>query len=323
MRTLNHTLYYPGRGTLFTFWDLTDIHLGHAACDEPMFRADIAAIAADPFAYWIGGGDYVDAIPRKGDRRYSETSIARWLWGENDPVGLQIERMVDLLRPIAPKCLGLRSGNHEGLILDAYDRDVYREIVKGVATAAGREMRDLALSIEGFVRVRFRRGTPDSFGGVTTLTIYLHHGAGGGRKRGADALRMEETLLQYDADLVFLGHRHKAMAFPLQVVCAAGRGVRMRDRLGVWGGSYLHPYLPDDRDIPADNYPQRKHLPPVRAGMVPVLVKPDVLGLTPVLAAGGATAAEMLAALRGGPEPPGGEPRTLPLHLVRAGERAA
>lgn len=297
MRTINHTLYYPSRSTLITLWDLTDIHLGHAACDEAALQQDIATIAADPFAYWVGGGDYIDAIPRKGDKRYSEASVARWLWGVNDIVGAQIDRLVELLSPIAPKCLALRSGNHEAAVLDAYDRDVYREIVRGIAAASGREMREIALNIEGFVRLRFRRGKPESFGGTTLLTIYMHHGAGGGRKRGGDALRLEETLLLYDADLVFMGHRHKAMAMPMQVVCPSGRGVRMRDRLGIWGGAYLKPYLPDDRDIPADHYPQRKHLPPTRVGMVPVLVKPDTLGLMPVLTNGNASAAGMLAAI--------------------------
>jgi hypothetical protein len=205
LRTLSHTLYYTSRAELFTLWDLTDIHLGNAACDEALLDADIEAILADPRAYWIGGGDYIDAIPRKGDRRYSETSLARWLYGEVDVVGLQIDCLVRKLAPIASKCLGLRSGNHESKVLDDYDRDAYREIVRGVATAAHKEMRDLALGIEGFVCLRFRRGTPEHYGGSTTLVVYCHHGAGGGRKRGGDALRMEEILLGYRCDVVFMG----------------------------------------------------------------------------------------------------------------------
>ncbi len=315
LRTLNHTLYYPSRQELFVIWDLTDIHLGHAACDEAMLDADIEAIASDPNAYWIGGGDYIDAIARKGDKRYSEHSLAKWLHGELDIVGLQVERITKKFAPIAHKCLGLRKGNHEGALLDYNDRDVYREIVRGVAQAAKCEMRDLALGLEGFVQVRFRRGTPKQYGGSTSLMIYCHHGAGGGRKRGGDAIRMEEVLLQYRADLVFMGHRHKAMTFPVQEVVPSGKGVKLKDRLGVWGGSYLHSYIDDDRrEIPAENYPQKIQLPPTKVGMVPILIKPDVMGITPIMATGGITAAGMLAAMRGqGDAPPPSEPK---LHVI-------
>jgi hypothetical protein len=319
LRTINHVRYYEHRSDLFAIWDLTDIHLGHAGCDEAMLDADIAAIAADPNAYWIGGGDYIDAIPRLGDKRYSEASYAKWLHGETDVVGLQVERITSKLAPIAHKCLAMRRGNHEDSILTHYDRDVYREIVRGVATAARCEMRDIALGAEGFVHLRFRRGKPGAFGGVTSLVIYCHHGAGGGRKRGGDALRMEEILLQYRADIVIMGHRHKSMIFPVEEVIPSGRGVQLKDRLGIWGGSYLHTYIDDSgRDIPADNYPQKKHLPPTKVGMVPVVVKPDVMGLFPVLVTGGMTAAQVIAAMRGVQPTPPSEPLVLP---VRRGVR--
>ena len=200
MKTLKHILYYPSRTCTFTHWHITDLHIGHAACDEKQLRADVDEIANDPHALWGGGGDYIDAISRKGDKRYVESSLAPWLRGKNDTIGLQVERAIEILSPIAHKCLYLLTGNHEDMVLTHADRDVYREIVRGVCNASQhngtpREMRDLALGWEGFVQLVFRRGTAENYGGTRTVSIYTHHGAGGGRKQGGHALPLPETTL--------------------------------------------------------------------------------------------------------------------------------
>lgn len=287
MRNLTYTLYYPSRSDVFTLYNLTDVHIGHAATDEKMFEADIQAIANNPNAYWGGGGDYIDAIARKYDPRYRETSLAPWLRGRADPIGKQIDRFVEMVTPIAHKCLWLLTGNHEDAVLHHADRDVYREIVRGVASAAGKEMRELALGWEGFVTLKFRRGTKGNYGGTRRIVIYTHHGAGGGRKQGGHALRMEETLLTYEADLVLLGHRHVRQVVTKTRITPNGKGVKLMEHVGVWGGSYLGPYIEDSDDgFPQDNYPQFKQLSPTSPGIVPVVIKPDIRKVMPIVTNG-------------------------------------
>ena len=296
MRTIQHTLYYPSRSNVFTLYHMTDIHLGHAACDEAMLQRDIEAIANNPRAYWGGGGDYGDFIPRKGDKRYRETTIAPWLRGKNDVCGRQVSRLVEMLAPIADKCLYLLKGNHEDSVLSYYDRDVYLEIVRGIADKAGREIRDLAAGWESFVTLKFRRGTKKKYGGTSRVVLYTHHGAGSGRKQGGHALRMEETLLTYQADMVLLGHRHIRQQVTKTTVAPCGKGIKYHEHVGVWCGSYLGAYLPDDDEgFPADNYPQFKHMAPVTAGIVPVIIKPDVRRVMPLITNG--CASDLVSAL--------------------------
>ena len=124
MRTLRKTIYYPSRSTTIRLYNLTDVHCGARACDEKLFRQKIDEIAADPHAYWVGGGDYVDAICRAGDKRYHELTIAPWLYGKNDVMGRQRDRFVEMVAPIANKCLAMASGNHEFAAEKWYDRDL-------------------------------------------------------------------------------------------------------------------------------------------------------------------------------------------------------
>lgn len=287
MRTLQHTFYYPSRSDTFRLYHLTDLHIGHAACNELLIRQDVERIAADPNAYWGGGGDYIDAISRKNDFRYVESSLAPWLRMKSDPIGRQIERFLEIVEPIAGKCLYLGTGNHEAKVLEKTDRDVYLAILRGVATLAKKEIDEIAINWEGFVQLKFRRGTPEHYGGTQTITVYTHHGSGGGRKQGGHALRMEEVLLTYECDLALLGHRHVQQVIKKQSVAPAGKKVKFRERIGVWCGSYLESYIDEAPDgYPSANYAQAMQLAPTSIGTVPIVIKPDVRMIMPVITNG-------------------------------------
>jgi hypothetical protein len=277
MRSLHSTLYYPSRSNTFRLYHITDTHIGHRGCDEHLFRETVAAIANDELAYWGGGGDYIDAIPRKGDKRYRESSLAPWLHGVDDTVKREEDRFLDIIKPIAHKCLYLAKGNHEDAILSYYDADPYRHIVERIAEWSGRKVDELALGWEGFVTITFRRGTSENYGGSWKMSVYTHHGAGGGRKAGGHALRLEEMLLTYDADVVLTGHRHIHQVVSKQTVAPNGRSCKIRQRIGMFCPSTLASYLDaDDDGLPRDNYPEMKNLPPTSVGIAHIDIKPDV-----------------------------------------------
>ena len=281
MRTLNTTLYYPSRSNTFTLYHLTDTHVGHRGCDERLLKETVAAIAADEFAFWGGGGDYIDAIPRKGDKRYRESSLAPWLSGVDDVVKREEDRFLDICKPIANKCLYMVKGNHEDTILSYYDSDPYRHIVKQIAEWSDRKIEDIALGWEGFINVTFRRGEKDDYGGSWRMTLYTHHGAGGGRKAGGHALRLEEMLLTYDADVILTGHRHIQQVVSKQTVGPNGHSYKMRERVGMFCPSTLQSYLDADTDgLPRDNYPETKNLPPTSTGIARIEIKPDIRRIT-------------------------------------------
>lgn len=211
MQITHHKVAYKSRSDTFRFWHLTDLHLGASACHEKRLSADIQRIADDPYALWLGGGDYIDAICHVGDKRYNPASLAPWALGESDVMGAQIDRVVSMLKPITHKCVGLISGNHESAALKYYGRNVYWEIVKGINQGVARRPEDLALGVQGFVVLHFRRYTKNSSGNGWPLTIYAHHGYGGGRMPGGHALTLGRVLGNFECDIAFMGHRHIEM----------------------------------------------------------------------------------------------------------------
>lgn len=276
MKTLRQTIYYPSRANTFRLYYLTDLHVGAKACDENLLRRDIAAIESDPRAYWIGGGDYIDAIARKGDKRYRESELASWLAGKDDVMGQQRDYLVDMLAPIAHKCLGLIDGNHEDAAIRYYDRNIYGEIVTKIADIAGRPPPSLALGTQGFVIINWRRGTPDDWGGTWSMVVYCHHGYGGGRLPGAHALALGRILGDYECDLAMTGHRHIEQVLSKARVCPSGYGAKKKISYAAFVASYLDTFIkPSSDTMPLDTYPERKGLPASKLGTFPIVIKPS------------------------------------------------
>jgi hypothetical protein len=274
LRTLEHTIYYGSRSDTTRLYDLTDLHIGARASMEDLLQSDVDAIAADPAAYWLGGGDYIDCIARKNDRRYNESTLAKWLRGKDDVIGMQRDRVVEILSPIAKKCVGLVCGNHERAALDYADRDVYWEIVTLLSKAANVEPQKLALGVQGFVNLRFRRGTLGAYGGSWVMTLFTHHGFGGGRTPGGHALTLGRAMGDYDADLLLFGHRH-VRQFVDKVIVAPG--YKQRLKIAMFIPSYLGAYVkPSTDDKLTDTYAEMWGLPPQHLGTVPIIIKPDV-----------------------------------------------
>lgn len=261
---------------MFRLHYITDTHIGARAVDEKKLRKDIAAIAADPNALWIHGGDVIDCIARKGDKRYNEETLAPWLWGQNDVVGTQTDYALELFRPIADKCIGIVCGNHERAALDWYDRDIYAYFVHHYAALGHQKPHELALGVQGFIRLAFRRGTTLSSGDGWNLDLYCHHGFGGGSLPGGHALALGRVLGNYNCDLAFMGHRHVRQFVDKTVVGIVGQKVVHTYRAAHFVASYLNSYiLPSNEAKPVDTYAEAKGLPDLPIGETAVLIDPD------------------------------------------------
>ena len=287
MKVITHKLPYTGASSQFALWFLTDLHLGAAACDEKLLQAHINEIAADDNARWIGGGDFIDCIARVGDKRYDEDAMAGWVRGKKDVVGLEARRFVELVTPIAHKCLGMVEGNHERTAITYYDRNIYGEMVADVAKAAGKEAADLALGVHGFLKLQFRRhNATGSSGQGWHMLIYTHHGAGGGSMPGGHALSLGRVLGSHDCDLALLGHRHVEAFVSLPALSVVGSRVVKRNRVGMYVASYLDSHI-EAPGMPRDTYPELKGLPSLTLGSTPVLVNPSDREFYVVFSGGG------------------------------------
>lgn len=215
---------------------LGDLHLGNALCDETLLERTVREIAEDPHAYWVGLGDYADFITRR-DPRHRESRMARWLWGKDDTAVIQRERVMDILSPIAPKCLALVKGNHEDSILQYHEVDVYYALTERLKALGAPN--PLALGPGGFVRLAIQRGEDRK--STRTVILYLHHGYLSGKLAGSIALELERLPAKYEFDIAFLGHAHRQMVavkVPRQVSTGGGRIVYV-PKVAVQNGTFL------------------------------------------------------------------------------------
>jgi len=274
MQTLLKPVYYGSRSDQIHLWHLTDLHLGARACDEKLLDKHIEEIANDPLARWIGGGDYVEAIGYIGDKRFQMDTLAPWLWGTNDIMGAQARYAVDKLSPIADKCLALVGGNHEHAAQQYHGRELYWEIVCGIAKAGNVPPETLGLGYQGFVVAPFRRGTPESYGSTWYFSIRVHHGYGGGSNHTGT---LYEALSTFEADLTLFGHRHvRAFADMYTVAPDAKKGWKQKYRAGVFTASFLNAYIkPSTPEKPIDTYIKRTKMKPMPLGTRPITIDPD------------------------------------------------
>lgn len=278
MRTLHHTIYYPTASDRFRLWHLTDTHIGAKACDEKLLRQHIQAIADDESAYWIGGGDYVEAIAHHDKKRWKPEVVANWAVGHTDVIGRQRDYFLDMTAPIAHKCLGLAAGNHEFECDKHYARNIYWEIVTGVAQRKGIAPEMLGLGVQGFIALTFRHGVGKAANGgnhAWRMSIFVHHGYGGGRLAGGDSLALERALSLHDCDLLLMGHRHVFRALDVQVFSPGKETAVQRERLGVMMRGYLRGFIEQDgTHTPIDTYSEQKGLPARGVGAFPIEIEP-------------------------------------------------
>ena len=210
-----------------------DTHLDHPNTDLKLLQSHIDLIK-NSGSPWMHLGDWVDAITPK-DSRFD-------IKDKRAGVIESYLHMENLFKPIAHQCIAMLRGNH-GSKWSRQEGDMIRVIAGSWDVPY--------LGYCGFIR----------FNGKT---IFLHHGAGGGRKRGAKTIRLNEWAQSFDADIYLQGHTHTYVAFPDEVITY--RGVRTR-----WFGNvpgYIRSYRGHD------NYVEELGLSPQVAGMLRLEMEP-------------------------------------------------
>lgn len=231
----------------WTLHHLTDLHDG--AVDHARAELDerIREIADDPTALWIGGGDYGDLIV-PGDPRFTGDVVEdEWRDVVHRIPDFYLERLTERLAPIADKCVGLASGNHEQVIGNRYHRGVAAEL----AARLGRP--HVYLGVRGWAYIRFGRA-----GKRLPVKAFVYHGWSAGRLKGRKALQAERDLGAWNADVFMLGHDHQPYAdlwYTEDVADGGGSSqgprLRQRPRAVINGGSWTYGRRPPHRVDPA------------------------------------------------------------------------
>jgi hypothetical protein len=231
------------RASKIHLYALGDVHIGALNCAEKQFKKVVKEIADDPNAYWLGGGDYIDAIILQDQKRFDPSTLPNWILaahvddiaarveqgGEPEEVARDIMRMVsknsrkkladmvaaerdrflDLTKPIHDRCIGLLEGNHEYSIMKYHNRNLMEDFATGIGTTS--------LSDCTFMRLRFERQKgkgKKSANDVANVRLFAAHGMGGGRTPGAEPNHLARLSNDKECELVLRGHSHTQFIAP-------------------------------------------------------------------------------------------------------------
>jgi len=213
-------------------YSLGDIHVGALAHERSAFKKAIELIRQDPIGYWIGIGDYAEFIANLHDPRFTLQDFKSLPASEAmDWIGKQIDRVLEIFKPIKDRCLGILDGNHERSF-QKYSAliDVTSRIAKELGVP---RLGDIAI-IDVKLRVDARH--------KKVLRVWAAHGWGSSRLKSGAALTLERAGSHYDADVYFMGHLHQNLAFTTVVFSTTGTGVmRKRTKAFVMAAGFRGP----------------------------------------------------------------------------------
>lgn len=209
------------------------------------------------------------------DKRFDVGTLANWIQMSDlaDLARVQRARFLEIVEPIASRCLGLAKGNHEDSIARKFERDVYSEIVVGVKQAGGfADDYPLALGFYGWLLLNFYR--TETRNRVTRLKVNVHHGFVGGRLAGAKALNMQRWLWTHDCDLAIFGHSHNTSAQPEAVESVDRSGnIVIQVRRGCYAGTFLRTVNDDG----PSTYSEKRGYFPLPMGGAEVILRPGAM----------------------------------------------
>ena len=211
MKIIYHDIEVTSRKTEFTIYPIGDIHLGANDVAETKLNKLALKIRRNKNALWIGGGDYCECIKPQELRRYDPESLPDWMFDGDaatikaqlrDVVHCQKKRFYKIFKPLKQKCIGLIEGNHEESIRKYHNLDHHGFMCD--------QMDTIDLTSEAFIVLRFIRNKVQT----KTVTIFICHGQGGGRRLGAATNKLEDIANMFRADILLMGHNHQFCIAP-------------------------------------------------------------------------------------------------------------
>lgn len=170
---------------------VADLHIGDRMCDFKLIQSTIDRIRTTTNLYCVLNGDLMDT---------ATTSSIGDTYGANLQPMEQLKKCVDLFGPIKDKILAITPGNHENRI---YKQDGV-DIVHLMASQLG--IAERYSDTTAFLFVRFGKDTRHAH--PVRYTIYVNHGAGGGRREGGKVNRLADLAVICDADIYIHSHTH-------------------------------------------------------------------------------------------------------------------
>lgn len=214
MKRNNANLYFRG-----------DTHLGTKQADVSAWLQTNREVKNDSIAFDFGMGDFVDAIVAK-DKRYDPFNRDARFESIDDAFTF----FEDHYSVLKDKSGGLLVGNHEWKLIQYSEMNEVRKICRRLDIPY--------LGFASFIRLEFPNGKK--------LTGFIAHGAGGGRKVGGKANRLDEVKGKLThVDFAVYAHTHELFARPVPVLTMDGDDVGSKIIHTASSGSFLRNYVTD------------------------------------------------------------------------------
>ena len=217
MRAIKCDLPYADTIEIHT---MADLHIGDAHCDYKGILERLEYIKATPNAYVVLDGDLMDTA--------IASSVGDTYGASLTPME-QLQECVKLFEPIKDKILAVLPGNHENRVYRTDGIDITQLMCSQLG------LQGKYSSTTALLFVRFGMRTAEHHGRRQLYTIYVTHGAGGGRKEGGKVNRLADLSGIVDADIYIHAHTHLPWVFKESFfrVSGANSSVALVDKLFV------------------------------------------------------------------------------------------
>jgi len=261
-----------------------DVHFEAEGCDHKALKSSLKEDGQHK-RYLLFPGDLFDLILPNDLKRFRPSALK---WIITDPntgrhrdtrdrkdaiVDMLVNDAYKLLKPYASRILGIGFGNHER----SYIKRGYSDPIAGLITQLNKhttkDARIAHLGYSAFLRLVIQPQQHKQRGGTRSITLYYHHGWGGGaRTRGATITKYWKHLADYGADIGVYAHDHKSQldsSIRFELIGRPPR-VKAKKRLLVLAGTFLRT-ISDGVD---PSYGEEKGYAPENIGRHLIWIKP-------------------------------------------------
>jgi hypothetical protein len=243
----------------------SDLHIGSPDVDYGMIAARLQA-AADRGDRIAINGDIFDLILPGDKKRYRADAVHKRLLGRQDIINAAVDWAVELLGPVAGSIDMLGDGNHEETAESIHAVNATRLLID--------RLRPRNPNIGyggycGFIDYRFVPADREGRSGTGhRYVVFYHHGSG--------THAFGKIMGFVDADLVWLGHRHRKTTDHMQRIRCPLRGDEPRhsEVRFATSGAYMTTYKAGTM-----SYGAKRMLPPQGKGGVRVVLTPGRNGV--------------------------------------------
>ena len=272
MELISYTITTTKKSNAHRIYFVGDAHYGTKSFDVNLFNQTVDFIRADEQGHVILMGDMAECI-NYDDERFDPRCISQECLPHLADLGrFQVEKVTELLTPIANKIILLMDGNHEETLRTKHQIDFNWRLRDNLNDAGG-EVK-YGGDICG-LRLKFVYVGKGNSRVIRTVKFLISHGYGAGRTKGNKINKLlEMTQIMPNANGFFLAHHHDKVTDRINAfdICE-GRSdslalVEEKKLLGITG-SFFKTY-----EKGQSNYASKKLYRPSDLGAIYAEIKP-------------------------------------------------